>query len=421
MASTPELDHTPAGKVDSEEAVEDVMKQYEFMKLANGVQPGEKPFIWPEGDRPDIRHDEYDFKLPIIDLSPVLKLHSLRREIEQLEGDGDVRNGLEAEIKACEAAKSDIAKAIRAACEEYGFFQIFNSGFPNEVVEQFRESCRQIFDLPLEEKMKIKQTPNPGKPSLPGYTEMKRITALTSMNPSHTWSESFDVESPERMFPGRVEEIAKILWPENSTTGQKLSSSVEEYGKEASKVIYILLDLIAASLGIPEEAVDSLLGDRQNKEVSARIRVNNYPICERPELTWGLKSHTDPDVITLLHQDAVGGLQIRFKDGTWHGVQPKAGAFIINCGNFLQAWTNGRFLSAEHQVVGNDKTRRMSIAYFALSDMNYIINPRPECVDAEHPVRYKPFTRLEHIKQLVSLGLARERGKILDKAFGIQT
>ncbi|CAM6084905.1 unnamed protein product [Calypogeia fissa] len=419
MASTPELGQAPAGKVHNEVAVEDVIKQYEFMKLASAVQPGEKSFVWPEGRRPDIKYDQYDFELPIIDLSPVLKLQSLRMEIEQLEADSGTRSGLEAEIKACEAVKSDIAKAIRAACEEYGFFQIFNSGFPNEVIEQSRESCRQIFDLPLEEKMKIKQTPNPGKGLLPGYAEMKRITAFTRMNPSHTWSEGFDVESPEWMFPGRVEEIAQILWPENSTKGQKLSSTIDEYGKEGSKVIYILLDLIVASLGIPEEAVDSLLGDRQNKQVFGRIRVNNYPVCERPELTWGLSSHTDPDVITLLHQDAVGGLQIRFKDGTWHGVQPKAGAFIINCGDYLQAWTNGRFLSAEHRVVANDKTRRMSIAYFAGSDINYVISPRPECVDAKHPVRYKAFTSLEYFNKLMSLGLARERGELLDKAFGI--
>ncbi|CAM6084380.1 unnamed protein product [Calypogeia fissa] len=423
IASAPVLGQAQAGKVDSEVAVEDVMKQYEFMKLANAVQPGEKSFVWPEGRRPDIKYDQYDFELPIIDLSPVLKLQSLRMEIEQLEADSGTRSGLEAEIKACEATKSDITKAIRAACEEYGFFQIINSGFAMEVADQFRESCRQIFDLPLEEKVKIKETPIPGKPSLLGYTEITRNTIFTRMNPAHSWSEGFDMESPATICPDRVKEIANILWPgepENSTKGKQLCSSVEEYGKEASKVIYLLLDLIVSSLGIPEEAVDGLLGDRQEKQVSARLRVNNYPICERPELTWGLNSHTDPGLITLLHQDLIGGLQIRFKDGTWHGVEPKRGAFIINCSDFLQAWTNGRFLSAEHRVVANDKIRRISIAYFTFSDIDFVVSPRPECVDAEHPVRYKPFTALEYIKELMTLGIAREKGELLDKAFGIK-
>jgi isopenicillin N synthase-like dioxygenase len=110
----------------------------------------------------------------------------------------------------------------------------------------------------------------------------------------------------------------------------------EEFGRQASKVTYLLLDLMAASLGIPQEGVNDLLNDRQKKPVNARIRVNNYPICEHPELTCGIGPHTDPDVITLVHPDSVGGLQIRFKDGTWRGVEPKPGAFVINCGDWLQ-------------------------------------------------------------------------------------
>lgn len=156
MASTPVTGQAPivshpdpTGKNDNEVVMEDVMKQYEFMKLAS-AEPGEKSLIWPEGRRPDIAYDQFDFELPVIDLSPVLKLQSLRREIEQLEGKANNRSALEAEIEVCEAAKSDIAEEIRAACQEYGFFQIINSGFPKEVVEKFRESCRQIFDLPLE-------------------------------------------------------------------------------------------------------------------------------------------------------------------------------------------------------------------------------------------------------------------------------
>jgi hypothetical protein len=157
MASTPALDqasHTQphpdlVAKPDSQAAVEDVMKQYEFMKL-NAAEPGEKSFVWPEDRRPNIAHDQYDCNLPIIDLSPVLELQSLRSQINQLEGEPETRTKLETEIKACEAAKFDIANSIRAACEEYGFFQIVNSGFPMDVVEKFREIYQQLFDLPYE-------------------------------------------------------------------------------------------------------------------------------------------------------------------------------------------------------------------------------------------------------------------------------
>jgi hypothetical protein len=126
----------------------DVM-QYEFIKL-NAAEPGEKSFVGPEEKRPDLAHNYYDHELPIIDLSPVFKLQSLRLEISKLEGDRQTRTRLETEINACEAAKLDIANSIRAACEEYGFFQIVNAGFPLDVVDNFRDTYQQIFDLPFE-------------------------------------------------------------------------------------------------------------------------------------------------------------------------------------------------------------------------------------------------------------------------------
>ncbi|CAM6100195.1 unnamed protein product [Calypogeia fissa] len=92
-------------KISDSETVEDVIKQYDFMQLAS--EPSERPFIWPEGTRPEIPHNEYDIDLPLIDLTPVLRLQSLRREIEVLNGDADelraARSGLEAQMKDCES------------------------------------------------------------------------------------------------------------------------------------------------------------------------------------------------------------------------------------------------------------------------------------------------------------------------------
>jgi hypothetical protein len=66
----------------------------------------------------------------------------------------------------------------------------------------------------MQEKMKIRET---------GYTGMKRNTPFTSLNPGYLWSEGVDLELPERRFLGRMENIAKTLWPgelENSTKGK---------------------------------------------------------------------------------------------------------------------------------------------------------------------------------------------------------
>jgi naringenin 3-dioxygenase len=65
-----------------------------------------------------------------------------------------------------------------------------------------------------------------------------------------------------------------------------------------------------------------------------KVVVNFYPKCPQPDLTLGLKRHTDPGTITLLLQDLVGGLQATRDGGnTWITVQPIAGAFVVNLGD----------------------------------------------------------------------------------------
>lgn len=49
----------------------------------------------------------------------------------------------------------DVAKAIRTACEEIGFFVIVGHGFPEGLVTQIYELSRAFFDLPTEEKNRI--------------------------------------------------------------------------------------------------------------------------------------------------------------------------------------------------------------------------------------------------------------------------
>lgn len=102
---------------------------------------------------------------------------------------------------------------------------------------------------------------------------------------------------------------------------------------------------MAGSLGLPEGSVEEFLGCGPESQALARLRVNHFPVCAQPELTWGIHGHRDPSVLTLLHQDDVGGLQIGFKDGTWHGVRPIPGAFVVNVGDLGQVRQYDEFLA----------------------------------------------------------------------------
>ncbi|KAK7393673.1 hypothetical protein VNO78_22236 [Psophocarpus tetragonolobus] len=59
-----------------------------------------------------------------------------------------------------------------------------------------------------------------------------------------------------------------------------------------------------------------------------------YPSCPEPELTLGTTKHADPDFITVLLQDHIGGLQVLHQD-TLMDVNPVSGALVVNIGDFL--------------------------------------------------------------------------------------
>ncbi|CAM6098474.1 unnamed protein product [Calypogeia fissa] len=408
---------------DNDTAVEALLGQHEDLKLATkGI---DEFWVWPPESRPDIAHNQFDFQIPVIDMSPVLELEKLRKGLAHSEGDGKMGSSVKEQIRACEAAKASVQKEIGAACEEYGFFQIVNHGVPPHLLKQLTECCQRIFDLPDEEKMKVKEEFFTDQPSKPGYNPMTRSNAYSRVGKSHVWNEGFDIDSPELVYPGRVEEIVDLLWPdepEKTRLGHQLISTSEDCGKQLSKLSLLLVELMAGSLGLPKQSLESLLGpDFENKPMKCRLKINHYPPCPEPEKTWGAFCHTDSSIITVLHQDAVGGLQIHFKDGSWHGVRPIDGALVVNVGNFLQVWTNRRFLSAEHRVVTNKNTSRLSCAYFVRRMGDYVLGPLPELVDAEHPLRYRSFTQVVYFEKLFAMGMGKDRDQFLEHSFGTGT
>ncbi|KAK8532497.1 hypothetical protein V6N12_053937 [Hibiscus sabdariffa] len=129
-------------------------------------------------------------------------------------------------------------------------------------------------------------------------------------------------------------------------------------------------------------------GDKLSESVL--LSVNHYPPCPDPSLTLGVSRHCDPNLLTILHQGDVSGLQV-YRDGEWIGVEPLHNAFVVNIGHQLQIISNNKLKSAEHRAVTNSEVARTTAAFFIYPSDDCIIEPVKSLIDTDESPAYRAF------------------------------
>lgn len=123
---------------------------------------------------------------------------------------------------------------------------------------------------------------------------------------------------------------------------------ISKFAPEVNMLAKRLLKLISMGLGLEE---DYLTGDLSGGPI--KMVFNYYPPCPDPSLTLGLPKHCDPNLITLLLQGTVRGLQV-IHDGQWIPVDPLPNTFTVNFGilfEVMQHITYSRVLDSLHYAV----------------------------------------------------------------------
>ncbi|CAN1835423.1 Probable 2-oxoglutarate-dependent dioxygenase AOP1.2 [Linum perenne] len=128
-----------------------------------------------------------------------------------------------------------------------------------------------------------------------------------------------------------------------------------------------------------------------------KFRVMKYKSPETQDKKLGLSSHTDKNIVTILYQNQVQGLEVQTKNGTWIKSQPSPTTFIVMIGDSLKAWLNGRLHSPLHRVMMSGNESRYSLGLFSVPKSGYIIEAPVEMVDKEHPLLFKPFDHVEFL------------------------
>jgi isopenicillin N synthase-like dioxygenase len=162
--------------------------------------------------------------------------------------------------------------------------------------------------------------------------------------------------------------------------------AMRQYEQEVDTLGRYLIRLISISLGMAPDALD-----HHFERPTTFLRALHYP-PQPPQETDAVGSapHTDYGIITLLAQDNSGGLQVRPRGGDWIEAPPIENTYVLNVGDMLARWTNGRFVSTPHRVINRSGGDRYSLPYFLDPSMDALIECLPTCTDAAHPPQHEP-------------------------------
>eukprot|EP01024_Parvocaulis_polyphysoides_P018204 TRINITY_DN18032_c0_g1_i1.p2 TRINITY_DN18032_c0_g1~~TRINITY_DN18032_c0_g1_i1.p2 ORF type:complete len:320 (+),score=25.85 TRINITY_DN18032_c0_g1_i1:56-1015(+) len=283
----------------------------------------------------------------------------------------------------------ECSRLVEQACTQHGFFYIVNHEVSETLIKQQFEQSKEFFELPQNEKLKIVVDENNR-----GYTPMKEET----LDPKN--SSTGDLK--EGLYIGR--EIAKDhpeascpvhgpnQWPDKSTL-PKFRSTMEEYMSAMNQLGHKLLELLAVSLGMEKDYFRPMF-DRPITLLRPLHYAADKASPEKGVFSAG--AHSDYGMLTILATDGVPGLQIYYQD-EWMDVEHVPSAFVINLGDMLERWTNGRYKSTLHRVVKEVDKERYSTPFFFEPNFDTVVECLPNCADEQNGVKYPPTTSGQHL------------------------
>lgn len=270
-------------------------------------------------------------------------------------------------------AAKQIAKSIKEASEDIGFFTVTNHGIPISKIENLLKTCKKFFYLPEEDKLKIAP-----KKWNPNTNTVYRGYFPSSVN----GKEGLDIGDPLLK-----QDMADLLKKEKFEVNHDMTfldpswqATINNYFDDLHNLGMIIFKTIISSFSSNLSIADRAF---QRPKTLSTLRFNYYPKQDKPVevssqdgVALGCETHVDSGIMTILYQDKKGGLQVQNRHSLeWHDVPHDPNAFVINTGLALEYLTNGRMKATNHRVLFNQE-ERISIPFFFEPSYDFILDPK---------------------------------------------
>jgi isopenicillin N synthase-like dioxygenase len=257
--------------------------------------------------------------------------------------------------------RGEIVTGIDRACTEVGFFYLTGHGFDMQLTTELLCAANDFFSLPESEKLALGLDP-----SMRGYLPLYYHSKISDSFSGTSHQEGFWIGADfdgDRSHPLE----AANRWPAQNPA---LRSGMTAYRDEIEILAGHLGQALAEALGQEDDFYRSNFA-----RPTSRLKLNHYPPQQNPQRvdSIGVVPHTDSGAFTILWQDANSGLEVRSKSGEWVGAPPLEDSFVVNIGDILQYWSNGRYASTQHRVINRYGADRYSIPYFVNPGANVTV------------------------------------------------
>ena len=292
------------------------------------------------------------------------------------------------------------------AYEIFGFSYVVNHGIPESLISSVFEQSRIFHAQSLEMKMDCELDANHR-----GYMPLKTETDLTTTLEDITkpnLSESFmmmrEFAADDPAVTTGTYLAGPNRWPKELPAFRK---TLTAYNETMCQLATNLIRVIAEGLGDKDAMLPSF------NSPTTWLRLLHYPPQDQqaPADEYGSAPHCDFGAITLLAQDDVGGLSVKTTTGEWVDVPPVPGAFVMNVGDMLHRWSNGRLLSTPHRVTNRSGRERYSIPFFFDPDVKTVISPLPSCTRPDNPAAFPPIVFEDFLRNELESAYPQHRPK----------
>ncbi len=302
--------------------------------------------------------------------------------------------------------RDGVVMAFREACEQIGFVVVCGHGLSEQLLDRAFAQSLAFFLLPSEVKRRA-------TPIVAG--QQRGYHGVATRNLGRTLGVDVPPDLRESFFLGPIDDhrsyfvsvpeaaasYAANILPEEPTD---FTATMIALYRAFERLSRDLLRVFALALELPE----SWFADKIDRHFSIMSSHHYPPLQEQPrpgQLRTG--AHTDFGAMTILAMtDAAGGLEVRMPDGTWASVVARPHELVINLGDMMARWTNGRWASTVHRVANPPvidlaASRRQSIGYFMHPDFDAPIRCIPTCVQAGVAPQFPEISAGMHIRNKI--------------------